>query len=109
MALKINIRNESVWITERQGKMDYSLAAPKVMCGQLRKAKETTSQNAFTLGGVLFQRAWLQGVLVSVSDDAQGRFVLDDGTGVIHLSLSGDFLHRNWKIGALFATPSSLL
>ena len=86
--------------------MDYSLAALKVMCGQLRKAKETASQNAFTLGGVLFQRAWLQGVLVSVSDDAQGRFVLDDGTGVIHLSLSGDFLHRNWKIGALFATPS---
>ena len=78
--------------------MDYSLAAVKVMCGQLRKAKETTSQNAFTLGGVLFQRAWLQGVLVS--DDTQGGpFLLDDGTAVIHLSLSGDFLHRNWKTG----------
>lgn len=79
--------------------MDYSLAALKVMCGHLRKAKETTSQNAFTLGGVLFQRAWLQGVLVA-SDDDQGRFLLDDGTGVIHLSLSGDFLHRDWNIGA---------
>ncbi|KAK9279602.1 hypothetical protein L1049_013281 [Liquidambar formosana] len=77
--------------------MDYSLAALKVLCGQLKNARETLSQNAMTLGGILFQRAWLQGVLVSASDD--GRFLLDDGTGVVDLSLSTDFRCREWKIG----------
>ncbi|XP_057955740.1 uncharacterized protein LOC131149368 isoform X1 [Malania oleifera] len=77
--------------------MDYSLAALKLLCGQLKNARQTPSQNAMNLGGILFQRAWLQGVLVSASDD--GRLLLDDGTGVICLALSGDFRLREWKIG----------
>ncbi|KAJ9188748.1 hypothetical protein P3X46_000115 [Hevea brasiliensis] len=77
--------------------MDYSLAALKLLCVQLTDARETPSQNALTLGGILFQRAWLQGILVS--KDGDGRLLLDDGTGVIQLSLSGDFRLRRWDIG----------
>lgn len=40
--------------------MDYGLAALKLLCVQLKDARETPSQNALTLGGILFQRAWLQ-------------------------------------------------
>ncbi|KAF9688493.1 hypothetical protein SADUNF_Sadunf02G0202700 [Salix dunnii] len=40
--------------------MDYSLAALKVPCVQLKDA-------TLTLGIILFQRAWLQGILVSSS------------------------------------------
>ncbi|KAK6144281.1 hypothetical protein DH2020_021101 [Rehmannia glutinosa] len=84
--------------------MDYSLAALKLLCVQLGSARQTPSQNAFiTLGGIIFQRAWLQGILVpapSSSDgDESGRFLLDDGTGVLELFLSGDFLSRRWEAG----------
>ncbi|KAF8116197.1 hypothetical protein N665_0020s0052 [Sinapis alba] len=74
--------------------MDYSLAAVKMLISQLRDAKPTPSQNATALGGVLFQRAWLQGVLVSGD-----RMVLDDGTGLVELGLSTDFALRQWKSG----------
>ncbi|EOY33612.1 Uncharacterized protein TCM_041541 [Theobroma cacao] len=77
--------------------MDYSLAALKLLCGQLKDARETPSQNALTLGGILFQRAWLQGILISNDDD--DRLLLDDGTGIVELSLSGDFRQRQWKKG----------
>ncbi|VVA90491.1 unnamed protein product [Arabis nemorensis] len=80
--------------------MDYSLAAVKMLSSQLRDAKSTPSQNSTSLGGVLFQRAWLQGVLVSnpvISGD--NRMVLDDGTGLVELSLSSDFAIRQWKSG----------
>lgn len=50
-----------------------------------------------SLGGILFQRAWLQGILVSPASD--GGFILDDGTGLVELSLSGDSFNRQWKIG----------
>ncbi|KAL7084884.1 hypothetical protein ACP275_14G249400 [Erythranthe tilingii] len=83
--------------------MDYSLAALKLLCVQLGSAHQTTSQNAFTLGGILFQRAWLQGVLVSTPSFSDGgrtaRLHLDDGTGVAELFLSGDFLNRSWETG----------
>ncbi|KAL2507468.1 hypothetical protein Fot_31115 [Forsythia ovata] len=81
--------------------MDYSLGALKLLCIQLKRARKTPSQNAFTLGGILFQRAWLQGVLVSTpsSSDSGGGFLLDDGTDVIELILSGDFRSRNWETG----------
>ncbi|WJZ94730.1 hypothetical protein VitviT2T_013562 [Vitis vinifera] len=79
-----------------------------------KKAKERTSQKAFTCSDALFQRAWLQGILVSASDDTQGRFVLDDGTGIIHLPFSDIFFHRNWKVGmsvheqdGCYVSPSS--
>jgi hypothetical protein len=40
--------------------MDYSLAALKLFCSQLKQAREVPSQHSYTLGGILFQRAWLQ-------------------------------------------------
>lgn len=113
--------------------MDYSLAALKLLCAQLKNARQTPSQKAFTLGSILFQRAWLQvyaavcvcvfehcaiaktfaainpksagfqGVIVSIppSPDSgeNGRFLLDDGTGVIELFLSRDFRSRDWESG----------
>ncbi|XP_022152886.1 uncharacterized protein LOC111020510 isoform X2 [Momordica charantia] len=78
--------------------MDYSLAALKVLCAQLTGARPTPSQHAATLGGILFQRAWLQGILVSV-DKHNARLVLDDGTGTVELSLSRDFRLRPWNLG----------
>ncbi|KAL1361472.1 hypothetical protein HN51_009843 [Arachis hypogaea] len=76
--------------------MDYSVAALKVVCSQLKHAREVQnhSQSSYTLGGILFQRVWLQGALVSDTP-----LVLDDGTGVIELSVSRDFLHRHWQPG----------
>ncbi|OIW08523.1 hypothetical protein TanjilG_03199 [Lupinus angustifolius] len=79
--------------------MDYSLAALKLLCLQLKHVREVASQNSFTLGGILFQRVWLQGVLVSSSDGDDVPLLLDDGTGLIQLYLSGDFRHRHWKLG----------
>ncbi|CAH9094160.1 unnamed protein product [Cuscuta epithymum] len=86
--------------------MDYTLAALKLLCSHLNTATETTtshSQLAFSLGGILFQRAWIQGVLVSTpaySDNDAGHFLLDDGTGVIQLVLSNDFLRYDaWELG----------
>nr|GMD71298.1 recQ-mediated genome instability protein 2 [Ipomoea batatas] len=80
--------------------MDYSLGALKILCSHLTTATEATShsQPAFSLGGILFQRAWLQ-VSLAHSLDA-GRFLLDDGTGVIELKLSGDYLQNDvWELG----------
>ncbi|XP_042476192.1 uncharacterized protein LOC122057899 isoform X2 [Macadamia integrifolia] len=77
--------------------MDFSLAALKLLCGQLKHAKGTSSPSAMTLGGIIFQRAWLQGVLISGCEE--GRFVLDDGSGIIELFLSKDFLTQDWKTG----------
>lgn len=83
--------------------MDYDLAALKVFCSQLNNAKATTTQQshpAFTLSGILFQRVWLQGILVSTPNiDPSGRFLLDDGTGIIELQLLGDFLRLSWQKG----------
>jgi len=104
--------------------MDYSLAALKLLCSQLKQAAEVPSRNSFTLGGLLFQRAWLQvstslhsyflnaavfifshfcliaqGVLVSASDT--GSLLLDDGTGLIELFLTGEFRQRSWQLGKL--------
>ncbi|KAL2937538.1 Glycogen synthase, partial [Bienertia sinuspersici] len=84
--------------------MDYSLAALKLMCEQLKQAKQTPSQSSFSYGGILFQRAWVQGLLVSVSNsndvDNGTPFLLDDGTGVVELQLTPDFLNQNhWLTG----------
>ncbi|GFP98027.1 recq-mediated genome instability protein 2 [Phtheirospermum japonicum] len=80
--------------------MDYSLAALKLLCVQLKSAHQTTSQNAFTLGGILFQRIWLQGTLISEPSSSDGnRYFVDDGTGVVELFLSGEFRSRPWETG----------
>ncbi|KAI5666501.1 hypothetical protein M9H77_16354 [Catharanthus roseus] len=87
--------------------MDYNLAALKLLCSQLKESHEvqpnSESHPSFTLGSILFQRAWLQGILVSEpsssSSDDTGRLFLDDGTGAIELLLSGDFRNRQWESG----------
>ncbi|KAK9084635.1 hypothetical protein Sjap_025046 [Stephania japonica] len=77
--------------------MDYSLAALKLFIGQLKNATQTSSPSAMTLNGILFQRAWLQGVLVESLEN--GNYVLDDGSGLTELSLSNDFRLRDWELG----------
>ncbi|XP_008794054.1 uncharacterized protein LOC103710189 isoform X4 [Phoenix dactylifera] len=78
--------------------MDYSLAALKLLCCQLKDARPTTSSpSAMTLYGILFQRAWLQGVLVSGCEE--GRFVLDDGSDVIELGMCSESGSQEWKTG----------
>ncbi|KAJ8458976.1 hypothetical protein OPV22_031902 [Ensete ventricosum] len=78
--------------------MDYSLAALKLFCGELKDVRPASASSvAATLFGILFQRAWLQGVLVSGTDE--GRFLLDDGSDVIELLLSAESQPRQWKIG----------
>ncbi|KAI4375904.1 hypothetical protein MLD38_013720 [Melastoma candidum] len=64
------------------------------MSFQLSEADPTNaSPNSHPLslsfGSILLQRAWLQGVLVYVLHD--DRLILNGGTGVIELSLSGEF------------------
>ncbi|KGN64872.1 recQ-mediated genome instability protein 2 isoform X2 [Cucumis sativus] len=78
--------------------MDYSLGALKLLCRQLKDARGTPSHPTANLGGILFQRAWLQGILVSV-DKENGKLILDDATGTVELSLSRDFLLRPWSLG----------
>ncbi|XP_031736186.1 recQ-mediated genome instability protein 2 isoform X1 [Cucumis sativus] len=84
--------------------MDYSLGALKLLCRQLKDARGTPSHPTANLGGILFQRAWLQGILVSV-DKENGKLILDDATGTVELSLSRDFLLRPWSLG-IFPTTS---
>ncbi|KAL0418278.1 UNVERIFIED_CONTAM: hypothetical protein Sradi_1241300 [Sesamum radiatum] len=105
--------------------MDYSLAALKLLCVQLKSAIQTPSQNSFTrrhslptrlvTGIYVCVRVFvyihgdkpltkeLQGILVSApcSSDGggNGEFLLDDGTGVIELILSSDFRSRRWEAG----------
>ncbi|GAA0147029.1 hypothetical protein LIER_06830 [Lithospermum erythrorhizon] len=80
--------------------MDYSLGAVKLTCAQLKSVRQIShSQNSYTLGTLLFQRAWLQGILVSTPASAVGgRFLLDDGTGLIELA--GEVQNRPLDIGA---------
>ncbi|ONK67439.1 uncharacterized protein A4U43_C05F50 [Asparagus officinalis] len=78
--------------------MDYKLAALKVTCRQLRDARKTNSTPpSMSLFGILFQRAWIQGVLVSGSEE--GRFLIDDGSDVVELSLANESSPHNWKKG----------
>ena len=85
---------------EREREMDYKLAAVKVLCAQLKEARQTASQKgSMTLGGILFQRAWLQGILVGGGGGGDSLF-LDDGTALCLLSLTPDLLRlRSWTPG----------
>ncbi|PKU66631.1 uncharacterized protein LOC110097763 [Dendrobium catenatum] len=78
--------------------MDYSLAALKLFCCQLKDARQiSSSPPSMTLHGIRFQRAWCQGVVVSGPDE--GIFLLDDGSGVVELSLQAEFMTLGWKSG----------
>ncbi|KVI02067.1 hypothetical protein Ccrd_019632 [Cynara cardunculus var. scolymus] len=93
--------------------MDYSLAALKLLCIQLKAARRTTdsSQSSISLGPILFQRAWLQGVVISLPSATvgDGRFLVDDGTGVVELTSSNDNLNRDWKLGFFFSYETTTL
>ncbi|KAF3333027.1 hypothetical protein FCM35_KLT02604 [Carex littledalei] len=74
--------------------MDYELAALKLFSSHLRDAKQ--EPHTLSLFGIRFQRAWLQGVLISGSE--KGRFLLDDGTDVVELT--GPVVRQSdWKPG----------
>lgn len=64
MDLSLNFQTlakRKAWLRfETQRAMDYSLAAVKLLCVQLKDAIESPSENAMDLRGILFQRAWLQ-------------------------------------------------
>ncbi|KAH9623402.1 hypothetical protein KSS87_000215 [Heliosperma pusillum] len=95
--------------------MDFNLAALKLMVAQLKEAiPHHTPPSSFTLGsgGVLFQRAWLQGLLISIDNNNDNdndkdnattslpRFLLDDGTGIIELvPINNQFSQINWQLG----------
>lgn len=106
--------------------MDYSLAALKLFCCQLKDARQISSDPpSMTLHGIRFQRAWcqvyfktlsifihivsisprfdLQGVVVSRPNE--GHFLLDDGSGVVELSLNGECKTQDWKSGEPTRTP----
>ncbi|CAN1339067.1 hypothetical protein LINPERPRIM_LOCUS38313 [Linum perenne] len=77
--------------------MDYSLAALKLLCFQLNGARQSPKPKVLTLGAILFQRVWLQGFIVS--DCGDNRLLLDDGTGVIEILVTGEFRRRKWDVG----------
>ncbi|KAJ3674662.1 hypothetical protein LUZ60_005278 [Juncus effusus] len=80
--------------------LDYDLPAMKLFVSELREAEQ--NPNYWSLFGVRFQRAWLQGVLVAVTEG--GRLVLDDGSDVVELQLSDNFKTEEWKPGMYVMT-----
>ncbi|KAG0564836.1 hypothetical protein KC19_8G144000 [Ceratodon purpureus] len=75
--------------------MDYSVAAVKMYVTHLKPAKpakELTSNggSAFAIGSLIFQRVWLQGVLVQESENTS--LSLQDGTGVLPLQIGQEAL-----------------
>eukprot|EP00850_Spirogloea_muscicola_P023387 SM000353S13163 [mRNA] locus=s353:86525:86953:+ [translate_table: standard] len=71
--------------------MDYGLLAPKLLAGQLaaaEAARRPDGSAVHSLGGLRFQRVWLQGMLVP-SGQADGALLLDDGSGLVALAMAG--------------------
>eukprot|EP00850_Spirogloea_muscicola_P023657 SM000375S13736 [mRNA] locus=s375:12115:12552:- [translate_table: standard] len=71
--------------------MDYGLLAPKLLAGQLaaaEAARRPDGSAVHSLGGLRFQRVWLQGMLVP-SGRADGALLLDDGSGLVALAMAG--------------------
>ncbi|CAN6287224.1 unnamed protein product [Urochloa humidicola] len=86
--------------------MDYSLAALKMFGSQLAGATEAPSSEgasaAQMLFGVRFQRAWVQGVIVSASysEAGDGHLLLDDGSCIADLFvLPKEAEGRLWRPG----------
>lgn len=80
--------------------MDYNLAALKLLIGQLKTVASlsVSSASPMAFGNLLFQRAWLQGVLVP-GPEHERRLMLDDGSGVIELLFSKEIQDQRWKSG----------
>ncbi|CAN6317236.1 unnamed protein product [Urochloa humidicola] len=90
----------------RQLAMDYSLAALKIFSSQLADATEAPSSEgtsaAQMLYGIRFQRAWIQGVILSASysEAGDGRILLDDGSCIADLFvLPREAEGRMWRPG----------
>ncbi|CAN6298244.1 unnamed protein product [Urochloa humidicola] len=86
--------------------MDYSLAALKIFGSQLADATEAPSSEgtsaAQMLYGIRFQRAWIQGVILSASysEAGDGRILLDDGSCIADLFvLPREAEGRLWRPG----------
>jgi len=86
--------------------MDYTLAALKIFGSQLAGSTEAPSSEGSSpsqmLFGIRFQRAWMQGVLLSANynESGEGRLVLDDGSCVAELFvLPKEAEGRRWLAG----------
>ncbi|CAI9761548.1 unnamed protein product [Fraxinus pennsylvanica] len=85
--------------------MDYSLTALKfAVTLEKRRGSKPLLSAAFSSNTPMYiffdDSAELRGVLVStLSSSGGGCFLLDDGTCIIELLLSGDFGSRNWETG----------
>ncbi|PUZ37573.1 hypothetical protein GQ55_9G130300 [Panicum hallii var. hallii] len=86
--------------------MDYTLAALKIFGSQLAGSTEAPSSEgsspAQMIFGIRFQRAWMQGVLLSANynEAGEGRLVLDDGSCVADLFvLPKEAEGRLWQPG----------
>ncbi|KAK8962012.1 hypothetical protein KSP40_PGU016117 [Platanthera guangdongensis] len=79
--------------------MDFSLAAMKLFCIQLKDARQiSVSPPSLVLHGIRFQRAWCQGVLISSPNE---DLLLDDGSGVVELSIQAESKPQKLKSGEL--------
>ncbi|KAK8942647.1 hypothetical protein KSP39_PZI009250 [Platanthera zijinensis] len=78
--------------------MDFSLAAMKLFCVQLKDARQiSVSPPSLVLHGIRFQRAWCQGVLISSPNEE--LLLLDDGSGVVELSVQAESKPQKLKSG----------
>lgn len=80
--------------------MDWKLHAPKLFIAQVCNSSVRIRKGLPTvraLGGLLFQRAWLQGVVLPGLSNVDDLY-LDDGSGVIQLILLPKF--RRPDVGA---------
>ncbi|CAD6214043.1 unnamed protein product [Miscanthus lutarioriparius] len=86
--------------------MDYTLAALKIFGSQLADCTEAPSSEgssaAQMLNGIRFQRAWIQGVILSAdyNEAGDGRLLLDDGSCIADLFvLPKEAEGRYWRPG----------
>lgn len=86
--------------------MDYTLAALKIFASQLADSTEAPSSDGSSASQMLFnirfQRAWVQGVILSANYDETGggRLLLDDGSCVADLFVSPKEAEgRLWRAG----------
>ncbi|XP_020393712.1 uncharacterized protein [Zea mays] len=86
--------------------MDYTLAALKIFGSQLASCTEAPCSEgcsaAQMLSGIRFQRAWVQGMILSTdyNESGGGRLLLDDGSCVANLFvLPREAEGRFWRPG----------
>jgi hypothetical protein len=66
--------------------MDYGKPAAKLFASDMLRACQVTADGASAqVGNLLFQRVWVQGIIVKKM--AGSRFLLDDGSAILTLHL----------------------